>query len=42
MGKWRSKKEVPLDVIERWLKDAERSSGYHFFCTREQAERYGN
>ena len=23
MGKWRSRKEVPLDVIERWLKDAD-------------------
>ena len=31
-------KDVPLEVIERWLKEC--SSGFHFFCTRAEAENY--
>jgi hypothetical protein len=53
--KWKSKKMIPLDVIQTWLKDPdwrvrtaaifdisdeECSTGYHFFCTREEAEAY--
>lgn len=48
--KWKSKKMVPLDVIQTGLKDPDWrvrtaamnacSAGYHFFCTREEAEAY--
>lgn len=29
-----------VEVIKRWLKDEECSTGFHFFCTIEEARRY--
>lgn len=40
------RKELPLEVIQQWLKDADCDvrtaaiTGFHFFCTKAEAESY--